>query len=90
MAEKMLVGWLWFDNDPKRTVEEKVQRAVERYREKFGRTPDTCYVHPKAISEDELQCGPVRVVSARHVLLNHYWLGIVASQQDASRVKAAA
>jgi len=42
MNEKMRVGWLWFDNDPGRTVEEKVRRAVQRYREKFGQAPDTC------------------------------------------------
>jgi len=90
MAEKMRVGWLWFDNDPGRSVEEKVRRAAERYREKFGRAPDTCYVHPQAIGEKELQCGPVRVVAARHVLLHHFWLGILARQKDAPRVRAAA
>jgi hypothetical protein len=63
MAEKMREGWLWFDNDQSRTVEEKVRRAAERYREKFGRVPNTCYVHPQAIDDKELQCGSGRVTS---------------------------
>lgn len=89
MAKKMRVGWLWFDNDPGRTVEEKVRRAAERYREKFGRTPDTCYVHPQAIAGEEQQCGPVRVVSARHILPHHFWLGVVASRKSSLRARAA-
>ena len=75
MAEKMREGWLWFDNDASRTVEEKVRRAAERYHKKFGRVPNTCYVHPEAIGEEELQCGSVRVVAARHILVHHFWLG---------------
>lgn len=90
MADKMRVGWLWFDNDPGRSVEEKVRRAAERYREKFGQVPDTCYVHPQAISEEELQCGPVRVICARHILLNHFWLGITSSQRDMMQARPAA
>lgn len=96
MTEKMRVGWLWFDNDSRRTVEEKVRRAAEQYREKFGRRPDTCYVHPQAISEEgqSLTCsfedGAVRVVAARHILLHHFWLGIMAGRRDAPRTQAAA
>ncbi len=90
MIEKMRVGWLWFDNDPDRTVEEKVLRAVQRYREKFGRAPDVCYVHPQAIGKGELQCGPVRVIAARHILLHHFWLGVEASSKGPPRTRATA
>ena len=90
MAQRMRVGWLWFDNDPGRTVEEKIQHAAERYRVKFGRTPDTCYVHPEAIAEEEWQCGAVHVVAARHILPHHFWLGTVAGQKGPSRTRAAA
>jgi hypothetical protein len=77
MAQQMREGWLWFDNDPSSTVEEKVQRAAERYAAKFGRAPTTCCVHPQAI-EGPVQVGAVRVVPLRHVLLHHFWLGEVA------------
>lgn len=82
MAEKMRVGWLWFDNDPGRTVEEKVHLAVERYRKKFGRPPDTCYVHPQAIAEKERQCEGVHVIAARHILPHHFWIGVSADQKN--------
>jgi hypothetical protein len=90
VTEKMRVGWLWFDNDPGRTVEEKVLHAVQRYREKFGRAPDVCYVNPQVVGDGELRCGPVRVVPARHILLHHFWLGVEANPKGSSRTKAAA
>jgi len=72
---KMRVGWLWFDNDKHRTLEEKVLNAVEQYQKKYGYAPDTCYVHPTAI-EGEQQIGPVSVAAMRYVLLHHFWLGV--------------
>ncbi len=29
----------------------KISRAAERYREKYGRLPDTCYVHPRVVAD---------------------------------------
>lgn len=72
----MRVGWLWFDNDPGRTLEEKITRAAARYREKFGAAPNTCYVNPQAIAGDAQQCGALRLVAARHILPHHFWLGV--------------
>jgi len=46
----MQIGLLWYDDDPQRTLEAKIGRAADRYREKYGRLPDTCYVHPQAMA----------------------------------------
>lgn len=93
MAEKMRVGWLWFDNDPSRTVEEKIQRAAEQYRAKFGQKPNTCYVHPQAIAdtaEKEQQCNGMRVIAAPHILPHHFWLGVAAHQKKAPQARRTA
>ena len=45
----MEVGLLWYDDDPARDLAEKVGRAARRYRQKFGASPDICYVHPSAL-----------------------------------------
>lgn len=93
MAEKMRVGWLWFDNDPRRTMEEKIQRAAEQYRAKFGQKPNTCYVHPQAIADTagkEQQCDGVRVIAAQHILPHHFWLGVAARQKKAPQARTAA
>ena len=83
----MDVGLLWYDSDPRRELEDKVGQAARRYREKYGRWPNTCFVHPKAVNgqgdhELRVACRPrrreatIRVVTAPNVLLHHYWLGV--------------
>ncbi len=73
----MKVGWMWFDSDPQRTFEEKVQQAASRYRKKFGRPPTVCYVNNGQVSgQRELRCGPVRIVGAHNILPHHFWLGV--------------
>lgn len=82
----MKVGLLWYDADPQRALEEKVVRAALRYREKYGRLPDVCYVNPKTMAgradiEQRLACRmeglqtTIRIVSASNILLHHFWLG---------------
>jgi hypothetical protein len=72
----MKVGWMWLDNDPGRSIEEKIQRAVQRYRAKFGRFPNICYVNQRSITGDGFRCGKVKVVGAPNVLPHHFWLGV--------------
>jgi hypothetical protein len=82
----MEVGLLWYDDDPRRALEDKVGRAAERYHEKYGHWPNTCYVHPQAVIDQpgqdlrvalssEKPKGGIRLVSAPNILLHHYWLG---------------
>jgi hypothetical protein len=88
---QMEIGLLWYDSDPKRALEDKIGPAVERYREKYGRWPNTCYVHPQvagpeAGQESGLAChlkkpeAVIRVVSAPNVLMHHFWVGESAGQ----------
>ena len=72
----MKVGWMWLDNDPGRSIEEKIQRAAQHYRTKFGRFPNTCYVNQRSITGDGFQCGKVKVVAAHNILPHHFWLGV--------------
>jgi hypothetical protein len=82
----MKTGLLWYDGDPKRPLEDKISRAAERYRQKYGRWPNTCYVHPQNVDgvgqdgsslavrlQEPQTC--VRVLSAPNILLHHFWLG---------------
>ena len=42
----MQIGMLWFDNNPKEKLEEKVEHAVAYYMKKYGAAPNLCYVNP--------------------------------------------
>jgi len=70
----MKVGLMWFDNDPRRPLEEKIKRAARRYKEKFGRFPNVCYVNPALLEKNEVRCGSLRVVAASDILPHHFWL----------------
>jgi hypothetical protein len=81
----MDTGLLWFDDDPRRGLEDKVGRAAKRYRDKYGRWPNTCFVHPQMVTDHLGQSlglagarsarQKIRVIAAPNILLHHYWLG---------------
>lgn len=82
----MRTGWLWFDDDPTTTLEQKVERAAQHYHEKFGIPPNICYVNPQMVDAEGTHCGNIRILPAPHVLRHHFWLGRVtqSSQRKAS------
>lgn len=82
----MQIGLLWYDGDPKRPLEHKIEGAADRYRKKYGRWPNTCYVHPQAVAErsskemwvtyaDHSPSTRIQVLSAPNILLHHFWVG---------------
>lgn len=85
----MKIGMLWFDDDPKRPLEEKIERAARRYQEKYGVTPNLCYANPRTVGDAQptinlrLHAGKngknvpqVTLKQARSILPNHFWLGV--------------
>lgn len=74
----MKSGMLWLDADGRRTFEEKVQRAVEYYREKYGSMPDLCLVNSASFVEEEKRVGAVTIQRTRTVLPHHFWVGLSA------------
>jgi hypothetical protein len=83
----MDIGMLWYDDDKQRRFDEKVARAVEFYRTKYGVQPTECYVNPGMLGDDQpaakgggaqpaqLVAG-VRLRANRTVIKNHFWLGV--------------
>jgi hypothetical protein len=72
----MDTGMLWFDNDPKISLKDKVARAAEYYKSKYGHAADTCLVNPGMMSEPSMQSGRVQVRPMRTVLPGHLWIGV--------------
>ena len=86
----MNIGMLWFDNDQKKELAIKVERAAQYYRNKYGKVPTLCYVHPSMLPElqetdDEgdnpegeagLVAAGVEVRTNQSVLPNHFWIGL--------------
>jgi hypothetical protein len=84
----MNIGMLWFDNDPKSSLDIKVERAAVYYRNKYGHNPTLCFVHPSMISQADGKAAAeearrftttgVELRSHRSVQPNHFWIGMSA------------
>ena len=95
----MEFGLLWHDGDAARPLKEKIGRAARRYLEKYGREPNTCYIHagagegqpqPESYRSCRLEDPriTVRVMRASNVPLHHYWLGESRMGSTADRANA--
>lgn len=80
----MHTGMLWFDNS-QTALNIKIQKAVEYYHKKYGRTPDLCLVHPSMLDahaaqnsggQRQLEVNKLTVRPYRPVLPGHIWIGI--------------
>jgi hypothetical protein len=94
----MKTGLLWFDDDPRKELEEKVLRAAAHYERKYGQAPNLCFVHPSAFNgngngkqgkkNDVVKAGEVEIRPGRSVLQHHFWLGMAEEKSQASRRKS--
>ncbi len=72
----MKQGLVWYDGDPKKTLDAKMAEAAKRYKEKYGSDPTVCYINPAHLADQRSTAGKMRIVSASQVLPNHLWLEI--------------
>lgn len=73
----MNIGMLWFDNDPKTTLEQKISKAAAYYQNKNGTSANRCYVSSKAISEQmEFSIDGVQVSGRNGICLHYFWMGV--------------
>jgi hypothetical protein len=72
MSETVYLGW--FDDNPKKTVAQKIDEAIERYVLRFGRRPNLCLVNRDEVISHRV----VEVRPAGHVHRSHFLVGYVA------------
>ena len=94
----MDIGMLWFDNDKQADLRSKIERAAVYYRNKYGKSPNLCFVHPCMIpakpgespSSDvssntenpKTKDQGVEIRTSNTMLPNHFWIGI--NRQDST------
>jgi hypothetical protein len=72
----MDIGMLWYDDDTKRPLGEKVARAVDYYKTKYGSVPTVCFVNPATLKDAPDTAAGVQIRSARNVMVDHFWIGV--------------
>jgi len=87
----MDIGLLWFDNDPKVELEEKIRRAAGYYRKKHGQPANMVLTNSATLAEQsnlsppfevELDDMALKVVAAGNVLPHHFWVGIASKGES--------
>ena len=76
----MTVGMLWQDLS-KDTLQQKILRAAAYYRKKYGRTPNSCFVHPSVVTMVE-HIDAITVRPSQVILPSYFWIGIDEALQD--------
>ena len=83
----MKEGLLWYDDSPGHDLSEKIKRAAQKYKQKFGTVPDVCYVHSSALNGKAQKVGGIRVSSRPTMLRHHFWVGQEKKQHSRRKVK---
>jgi hypothetical protein len=78
----MITGMMWYDNDPKTTLSQKILAAAQYYRLKYGVIIDTVIVNPKMLEGQEYD--PEHVKSMKYILPGHLWIG----REEKNKVEA--
>ncbi|MGQ9628393.1 MAG: hypothetical protein ACUVV0_16005, partial [Anaerolineae bacterium] len=58
------------------TLEEKVERAAQRYKEKFGHRPTLCYVNATCLGQEKLKLDGIKIIAAQNILPHHFWMEV--------------
>ena len=74
----MDIGMLWFDNDKKTNLQAKIARATKYYQNKYGDTPNLCFIHPSMLPENGngSQACEIEVRTSNTMLPHHFWIGV--------------
>lgn len=72
-------GLLWYDDQG--TIEDRVRRAAERHKEKYGTVPNICFANRGDIEQEELVVDDCHVYRDSHTLKNHVWIGVYNETQ---------
>ncbi len=72
----MREGLLWFDNDPKLRLAEKIGQAATRYQARFGRRPTTCYLNDRDFDGQTEEVNGIRLRPVANVRPHHFWVGV--------------
>lgn len=73
---KLTTGLVWYDDNPKRSLAEKVALAAAHYARKHnGTAPNLCHVHPSTLDGQERQIGPIEIVPLKTVQPDYFWIG---------------
>lgn len=67
-------GMLWYDNNTKLNIENRVLEAVEFFMDKYGYKPHCAFVNPTMAEKPIKIKNNIKIVPNEKILKNHIWL----------------
>src|SRR5262245_56528982 len=93
----MVSGILWYDDDAKRTLDEKIAEAAQRYRERIGLEPTSCELnaaqaaaprlakasarHSTKQAEPAVPAHNLSLIPTEHLRPNYFLVGLAEGEQ---------
>jgi hypothetical protein len=71
----MKIGMMWFDNDPKISLTEKIARAIDYYQKKYNMLATHIWVNPGTLGGNIVNIPTITLVTSQSILPNHFWIG---------------
>jgi len=87
----MEIGMMWFDNDPKKALQLKIDEAASYLQRKYGLTATVCMVNSKCLDHlipgpspageggNPVYMGGVEVRTMKAIIPGHLWIGVEAA-----------
>ncbi|PWH12300.1 MAG: hypothetical protein DDG60_13865 [Anaerolineae bacterium] len=74
----MNVGMLWLASEKTASIPAMVAHAAEHYRQKYGKSPNLCFVHPSLLENaaQPEQPPPITVKPDKTILPGLLWIGV--------------
>ena len=70
--------FVWYDDNPQKSIGAKIEDAVSHYTQRYGCQPDICLLNEAVLPEDYARFGfktTIKVMPARNVPRNYFWVG---------------
>lgn len=64
---------MWYDDNPKRTAEQKTQAAIIAYQQRFTANPNVVLVNEE---EQGIAIEGVTIRAEKNIRKNNYWVGL--------------
>lgn len=72
----MKEGLLWFDNDPRRKLVDKINQAAGRYRTKLQQKPTVCYLNADEFDGQINEVDGIYLRPVSYIRPNYFWIGV--------------
>jgi len=77
----MHAGILWVDNASGIPLEQRLEKAADFYRRKYGRLPNLCLIHPSMLEASRVRFGKLTVRAYAPIVRGHLWIGVEDRRQ---------